>query len=299
MSKVLTRIAMTTLMLALVTLANCPDAAAGTKVVNFGWEDGVSTTLGEFIAGGNAAVTYGNVTSGFELDYGPTGTPFIPPIQYNVTPVEGSQMLEVNINPVDEADSDAVVPFLAYVQNLDDGDVIQYSFKNYDPSDGRSPSALTSGTYAQNGDIGSFAGFFTPFQCFAPGDGWLDIVGDAACDNVTFPVDPNMVFNAGVMGDREAVVLRAQLFRPTLATLGSGGSGSYKFFIDDMRISVTSDNPDASITLPDGSIVMVNGQIDGDFNDDGFWNCADIDDLSAAVARWAMTPILTSTATRW
>jgi hypothetical protein len=294
MSKKLIRSAVTLILYGCVAVTTCAHARAGTKVVDFGWEDGVSTVLGSLVSG-TAQATYSNVTMGSELDYGPTAAPFIPPIQYDVTPLSGSRMLEININPVDESNSNAVRPYLGYVQNLDAGDTIQFRFNAYDPSDGRSPSVIVDGVYAQNGDINSFAGFFTPFQCFVAGTGWLTAEGDAASPNpcptnYSTAVDPNMIFDAGTVGDRQAVVLRARPYRPTLSTLGSGGSGSYKFFIDDMRISVTSNNPDASITLPDGSVVLVNGQIDGDFNDDGFWNCADIDDLSAAVASMGNDP---------
>jgi MYXO-CTERM domain-containing protein len=191
-------------------------------------------------------------------------------------------MLQVLEDPVDENSSATVNPYLAHVINLDDGDVIQYSFKAYDPSEGRSPSVLAGGVYGNDiEDIDSFAGFFTPFQSFPPGTGWLDIIADAAPDDITFPVDPNLVFDEGDMvpPDRVAITLRSLLFRPTLSTVGANGSGTYKFFIDDLRISVTSDNPDASIMLPDGSVTLVNASVNGDFDNNGVWECFDVDSL--------------------
>ena len=285
MSRRFTQLLITTALIFVLTIAIGSQARAGTATVTFGWEDGTSEVLGEFISGG-AGVSYANTTSGMEVDYGPSSMPFDTPVPYDVTPLTGSQMLEINVNPVSETTSNAVRPFLGYVQHLDDGDIIQFSFSAYDPSDGRSPSVLTDGIYAQNDDINSFAGFFPgPFQEFPPGDGWLTMVHDQMPDGVTFPVDPNLVFDEGIVGDREAVVLRASPFRPSLSRMSDGGSGTYKFFIDDLRISVTSGNPLASITLPDGSVTLVNPTtVSPDFNGDTFVNELDIDLLTMEIA---------------
>jgi hypothetical protein len=182
-------------------------------------------------------------------------------------------MLELAIDPVDEMNSNAVRPYLAYIEHLNHGDRIQFRFEAFDPAEGRSPSMVPDGVYAQNGDIDSFAGFFTPFQEFDAGTGWLHVEAHADGN----PSDPVIPFDAGTMGDREAVVLRARPFRPTLATLGSGGSGTYNFYVDDMQLTVSSSNPLAQITLPDGSVTRVN--ILGDMDDDRDVDFDDIDDF--------------------
>ena len=228
-------------------------AIAATTTVNFGWEDGTSTDLGSFNTS-TGGVSSANVASGSDLDYGPSGAPFATPVAYDVTPFAGDRMLQITESPLGETSGGPRV-FLGYVENLSDGDTVEFSVRGFDPSDGRSPSMLLDATYAQSGDIDSFAGFFTPFQMFQPGAGWLDISADAAPDGLTFPVDPSLVFDSDG-GTRDAVVLRVQVFRPTLA-FDEPGDDDYTFYVDDLSITVTSDNPDAQITLPDGSVTPV------------------------------------------
>ena len=233
----------TATLLAIAFLA-APLAHGATFSASFGWEDGVSTTLGEFPTG---SLTSANVTAGSEIDY---GTDTIPQSVYEVAPFEGSRMLQVT-----ETDTSGTNPnpFLALVDNLDDGDTVSFSFRVFDPTDGRSPSILPNATYTVGGDVNSFAGFATDFQNFDdfPGDGWL----------LSTPQDETgltpILIDDGDGDDRDGILLRAQLFAQSGSLLSNDGLGTYNFFIDDLQITVDSSNPDARIVLPDGSIVTV------------------------------------------
>ena len=209
-------------------------AARAAVTVDFGWEDTTSTTLGSFTGttpANNLAAA--NVTTGGDVDYGPGAMLFDTPVPYTVSPFAGSRMLELTVSPP----SPRPRAHLAFIQNLNAGDTISYSFKFYDPTDGRSPSVSTTGTYAQAGDINSFSGFATMIIPFEAGTGYLTTGAD-------------ITFDPGTQGDRSAVVLDASPF-PASATPADGAS---RFYVDDFTVTVNSSNPLATITLPDGSI---------------------------------------------
>ncbi len=234
----------TTALLTAACLTAGSAASAATFTASFGWEDGTSTTLGAFPTGSTTAI---NVAAGSEIDY---GTDTVPQSVYTVTPIEGNRMLQVT-----ELDTSSTnpSPFLAFVDGLDDGDTVTYSFQAFDPTNGRSPSILPSATYTVGGDINSFAGFASPRQEFDdfPASGWDTY--DLRDGTTSTPI----VIDDGDQDDRDGVVLRATLFAQSASQAGNGGAGTYNFFLDDLNISVTTDNPNATITLPDGSVVAV------------------------------------------
>ena len=263
-------------LLTCVALAACcvsQVAFGGTKNLTFGWEDGTSTDLGFFAASGSGVVT-SNVTSGSEIDYGTEDPPV--PVTYDVDPFEGDRMLQITETPIGTSAGGPRV-FIGFVENLTDGDTIEFSFEGYDPSDGRSPSILPVAVYTTAGNINGLNGFLTPFQEFAPGTGWLHIVADAAPDGATFPVDPVMVFDSDG-GLRDSVILEARVFRPS-AALNDAEDDDYNFFIDNMSVTVTSANENAQITLPDNSVTLVNSTsvIAGDYDDSGQVGQGDLD----------------------
>ena len=229
---------------AIAALAASTIATTATAVEfsgSFGWEDGTSTTFGEFPVGSVTAV---NTTAGSETDYDV-------PVVYNVTPSEGSRMLQVT--EVDTTGSNPN-PIIGWIDGLVDGDTLSFSFDGYDPSDGRSPSILPSAVYT-NGTADSFAGFATPFQSFDnyPGAGWLNLQGDA----VNGPgIVPTFTFDSDG-NTRDGVALRAQLFAPSASQPNNSGPGTYKFFIDNLEVTVDSSSPNARIVFADGSEVLV------------------------------------------
>ena len=251
-------------------------AVGGTRTVTFDWEDGTSTILSQFVRNGAGGVSE-NVTEGSEIDYGPSADPFSEPVGYDVTPFGGERMLQYTETPLGDGAQSANA-ILGFVENLSDGDTVEFSFMAFDPSDGRSPSVLANAIYGQSGDVDSFAGFLTPFQDFPAGTGWLHVEADAAPDGSGVTVDPQLVFDSDG-GTRNAAIIRTAFFHPTLA-FTTEGDDDYNFFIDDLTITVTSDNPDAQITLPDGSVTLVNGgggQLIGDYDDSDQVSQADLD----------------------
>ena len=226
----------TTTRAALALAATCGLAATARAqtTVNFGWEDGASTILGGFTGTTPANnLQSANVTTGGDVDYGPSDMLFPTPVPYTVTPFAGSRMLELTASPP----SPRPRAYLAFVENLNAGDTISYSFRFFDATDGRSPSVSTTSTYGQAGDINSFAGFATPVIPFVAGTGYLTTGAD-------------ITFDPGTQGDRSAVTIGATLF-PASATPADGASN---FYLDNLTITVNSGNPLATITLPDGSV---------------------------------------------
>ena len=216
-----------------VALLAAASAATAQTTVNYGWEDGTGTILGSF-TGGNDNLAAANVTGGSEIDY---GTADVPQSTYTVGPFEGDRLLQLTEAPP----SGTPNAVLAFVDNLVDGDTVEYSFRAFDPTDGRSPSVSSNAVYTTEGNPNSFAGFATPQQDFLAGTGYL-------LNGTSF------TFDDGEMDDRTGAAIRASLFAPS----ATPADGSYDFFIDALSVTVTSSSPTASITLPDGSVTLVN-----------------------------------------
>ena len=53
------------------------------------------------------------------------------------------------------------------------------------------------------------------------------------------------------------MILRATLFAQSASQLANGGTGTANFFLDDFQVTVDTTNPNATILLPNGSIVAV------------------------------------------
>ena len=215
-----------------------PAAPAATTTASFGWEDGTSTVLLPSFR--LTAADVANVTSGSEFDY---GTADVAGSTYDVTPYEGTQMLQAT-----ESDTTGSNPgaYLGFVDNLDVGDTITYSFRGYDPTAGRSPSIAANAVYAQNNDFTSFGGYAVPLPPFSEGPGFALL-----SNTITFGAES---YDAGV---DTGVVLQASLYAPSASLPANGGPGTYKFFIDDLSVSVTTNNPDATLLLPDGSVISL------------------------------------------
>jgi PEP-CTERM motif len=274
----------------------CGNALAGTRTVNFGWEDGSSTS--DIMLDGSTVlppiaispdtgdVTLANVTTGEMLDRGPSSAPFAEPVSVPITPFGGNRMLEVTLSQlVQDSGTDAVV-YLGLLTGLDAGDTYSFKFRAFDPTDGRSPSIPPNATYAVTSDVGGLDGFAVPLQTFLLGTGWLDTVLDVDGDAIT-QVNPDVIFDPATSNDglADAVRLEADFFYQSLT---AAAGASEKFYIDDLEISVTSDNPDAAIHLPNGTVVMVNETqtctLAGDFDCSGG---VENGDLTLLLNNWA------------
>lgn len=117
----------------------------------YGWEDG-ATILG----------SYGNLTAPMNVSSGQGGT---------VTPHSGSAMLQVTEFP----HSGTPQAFVAFIENLTDGDIITASFYGWDDTPGASPSMRIWGHWADSGDVGSYQGTAGGNSSYTAGTGWEQV----------------------------------------------------------------------------------------------------------------------------
>ena len=152
---------------------------------SYSWEDG-GTILGY----------YGNVSN--PINTGSTN---------GVDPYDGDYMLSVSESPL----SGTPKVYVAYIQNLNPGDVVTASFYTYDSSDG-SPSVRIWGGYATNTDINSYQGSAGGNESYPSGTGWEEL---------------SHVWT--IAADKEALVVEARLY--------SGSDDPTQYFIDLINIS--------------------------------------------------------------
>ena len=89
--------------------------------------------------------------------------------------------------------------------------------------------------------------------------------------NANTTVDPVITYSPS--GAVDAVRLEADF---SYQSLTATNGGSEKFYIDSLTISVTSNNPNARIYLPNGTSVLVNpAGVAGDYNGNGIVDGAD------------------------
>lgn len=186
---------------------------AGAATVNYGWEDGVGTILGSF---GNL-VDDTNVSGVQPRIEGGLAVADVP------GPNSGSRYLHVAENP------HASTPqgFLAFIENLAEGDVVDASFFGYDTTLGSSPSMRIWGHWALNGDVTSYDG--------------------SAGGNTTYTGDvisgwEQVSQTWTVPAGKQALVVELRLY----STPSTSDPNHTDFFADDL--SVTAPNS-ASITV--------------------------------------------------
>jgi hypothetical protein len=197
----------------------CFAISASADTINYSWEDG-GTILGSY---GNL-VDPTNVTGPQTGSSGGGGT-YTCPGAY-----DGSYYLHVAEEPHDGTPQ----AYVAYIENLREGDVVDASVWGYDDTPGLSPSLRIWGHYAYNGDVNSYAGSAGGSEDYTAGTGW-----DEMAWSWTIPVDI------------EALVVEVRLYSyPTTA------DDRTDFWIDNL--TVTAPNW-ASITVaPEpGSLVLL------------------------------------------
>jgi MYXO-CTERM domain-containing protein len=170
-------------------------AQAGT--VNYGWEDGVGTILG----------SYGNLSN-------PTNVSSPEPVY------AGDHALRVTESP----NGSTPQAYVAYIEGLTDGDVIDASFFGYDLTPGASPSLRIWGHYALSGDVTSYAGSAGGNTTYTDGTGWNQVAW-----SWTFDSDG---------GTRDALVVEVRLYSPT--------GEEPDFYIDDLEVTSSA----GTITVP-------------------------------------------------
>jgi hypothetical protein len=260
-----------------IVVVTASHALAATKTVMFGWEDGTSTvnldvnadTTNDLppiaINPDTSSVTLLNVATGNQVDL-PSN------VSTPVSPFSGSRMLEATITPNQQDSGTDAIVYLGLVTGLDIGDTYSFKFRAHDPTADRSPSVPPNATYADTAAITSNAGFAVPIQQFIAGaSGWLETVLDVD-GNQNTSVDPVHTFSPS--GTANAVRLEANFFYQSASVAGMTPS---TYYIDDLEITVTSANPNATIYLPNGTSVLVNapGGVAGDYDNNGTVDAAD------------------------
>lgn len=171
---------------------------------SYGWEDEVGTAFN----------TTGNIT---QIEN--TGT------FGDVSPNSGERMLRVRQG----SPTGTPQVWIAFVENLQDGDEIFASFHGYDDTAGVNPRLRIWGHYAVSGDPMSNAGSAGGNNTYSSGIGWEEI-------GHTWTFDSNG-------GARDALMIEARLYAPT-------GEEDTDFFLDDIYVEVCSDNPNVTVTFP-------------------------------------------------
>lgn len=130
------------LMITILMLAFCATGAMAQQTQTYGWEDGIATTLGVFGAIGMEA----NVN-----DFSHTG----------------DHSLYLTEDPLDSTPQ----AFVAWIAELQHGDVVTVSFWTYDATPDASPSSRIWGHYTSN-DITDYQGSASGNGDYSTGIGW-------------------------------------------------------------------------------------------------------------------------------
>jgi hypothetical protein len=133
----------------------------------------------------------------------------------------GSHALRVTESP----EGGTPQAWLAFLEFLSDGDIIEACFWGYDRSPGTAPSLRIWAHYAESGEVGFHRGTASGNTKYTEGDGW-----DRMCHRWIFD-------SAG--RTRDAFVVEARLYSPE--------GSEPDFYIDDLEVEVSSKT--ARITL--------------------------------------------------
>ena len=186
-------------------------------LVEYSWEDG-GTILGSY---GNL-VNPTNVATGSDPGINNVDTPTYDPA-LTLTPRTGSGMLEVMEDP----HASTPQAFIAYIENLAEGDLVTASFYGWDSTPSASPSMRIWGHYADNGDVTSYTG----------SAGGNSTYTDGVLNGNWSQVEYTWTVGAGY----EALVIEARLY-----STPSTGAQNSTYWIDDL-----------SVTAPDSSTITV------------------------------------------
>jgi len=177
-----------------------------------GWEGGTETILG----------SYGNLVNPLNV---------APPIAGGPpTANTGDRCLQVTESPHYSTPQ----AYLAFVENLTDGDVVDASFFGWDDTPDVSPSLRIWAHYATVGDVTSYEGSAGGGETYTSGIGWEQLSW-----SWTFDSDG---------GTRDALVIEARLYStPTT------GDYSTDYWIDDLTVQASASTSWVRITTPCGS----------------------------------------------
>lgn len=196
-----------TLAIAVLAVVAAGSANAAVFTASYGWEDGQGTILGSFGNLTNAA----NVTTGDE--YGASAL-----VYSNVTPHSGSHMLTISENP----HASTPQAYIAYIENLEAGDVIDASYFGWDSTTSTGSSMRIWAHWANNGDVNSYVTSASGSNTYTDGNGWSQV-------SYTWTNDD------GLGGGYDALVIEARLYSSP-----STSSDYSSYFVDDLAVTVTT-----------------------------------------------------------
>lgn len=213
-----------TALVLVIALAQPPQTAGLAPLAityNYGWENG-GTVLGAF---GNLSAAL-NVASGTD-PIGPT----------TVMPHGGSAMLQLTESP----HSGTPQGYIAYVENLANGDMVTASFWGWDQTPGASPSLRIWGHWAQSADVNSYEGSAGGNANYTDGTGWSQLAYTWTLDTTANPT-------------ADALVIEARLY-----STPSTGDYSTDYWVDDLQVIA----PDtATVTFPVGPTAVRRASFD-------------------------------------
>ena len=200
-------------------LTGIVSSTSASITVNCDWEDGSGTILS----------SYGNLSNPLNVAIGSdpgtnNETPSYDPALV-VTPHGGTRMLQVSEDP----HSGTPQAFVAFIENLSEGDLVTASFWGWDSTVAATPSMRLWGHYAFNGDIDDYRG--------SAGGNSNYTVG--AVNGQWSQLSHTWTVAAG----QEALVIEARLY----STPSTSSTNSTSYWIDDLQVTA----PDgATITIP-------------------------------------------------
>lgn len=176
--------------------------SAPKALIAYGWENG-ATILG----------SYGNLVNPMNVTSGAGGT---------VLPHSGNAMLQVTEAP----HSGTPQAFIAYIENLTDGDIITASFYGWDNTPGASPSMRIWGHWAQSGDVNSYEGAAGGNDTYTAGTGWDQVSWSWTLDTSAYP-------------DADALVVEVRLY----STPATSNTASTDYWVDTLVVEA----PDTAV----------------------------------------------------
>lgn len=198
------------LVLATAVALGLAAAAQAQIIYTYGWENN-GTVLGSY---GNL-VSPTNVATGAD-PIGPT----------TVTPHGGSAMLQVTESP----HSGTPQAYVAFIENLADGDQVTASFWGWDLTPGASPSLRIWGHWARSGDVTSYEGSAGGNNDYTDGSGWDQVSWTWQLDTTANPT-------------ADALVIEVRLY-----STPSDGDYSTDFWADDLQVVAPAT---ATVSFPD------------------------------------------------
>ncbi|HRX83560.1 MAG TPA: PEP-CTERM sorting domain-containing protein [Phycisphaerae bacterium] len=199
-------------------------AANATISVSYGWEDGTGTILSSF---GNL-VDPTNVSGVQPRIEGGLAVSDVP------GPNSGNRYLHVAEDPHDSTPQ----AYVAFIEGLTDGDIINASFYGYDDTSG-GPSMRIWGHYATSGDVDSYNGSAGGNSTYTVDTGWNQVAHSWTFDS------------SG--GTRDALVIELRLYSDP----STSDPNHTDYFVDDLYVEVSNDAATITVAPEPASLALL------------------------------------------